>query len=319
MKKILSLCLVALFSGAMLFANGSSEEASFPVKPIKAIVPYGAGGGADITIRLLGKYLEPNLGKDVVVQNVSGGSGTIGWTQLVNSKNDGYTISYGDCIMSNDELLFEGISYDDNSFTPISMYASDPHILVVSKKLGISTFEELIEYVKANPDSVTYGLGGAWTSHDFLRLNLQNTIGVNFKRMVFQNGAAAVNAVAGDNCMIATPFISEALAQIEAGNVIPLAVSSEERIEVLPEVPTMKEGGVDLVHTMWRGLFGPADMDAEAVKVIDAAMAKVLSNKDYIAEAKATGSFPEYMEYAKFKDYFHENHNLYKTLIEQGM
>ncbi|MCH3918270.1 MAG: tripartite tricarboxylate transporter substrate binding protein [Spirochaetia bacterium] len=320
MKKIFLSLIIASVCSFTLMANGTAEvDHSYPTKPVKIVVPYGAGGGSDITIRLLAKYMEPTLGQNIVIQNVSGGSGTIGWTQVSEAKPDGYTLSYGDCLMSNGQLLFKGITYDNTSFTPIAMYANDPHIIVASKNSGITSFQQLVEYVKQHPGQVTFGLGGAWTSHDFLRLSLEEATGISFKRMVFQSGALAVTAVAGGNCMVAVPFVSEALAQIEAGNVIPLAVSSAKRIDVAPQIPTIKECGVDYTHTMWRGIIAPAGLPDNIIHAVDTAIGKAFDNPEYVKAAKNAGSFPEYMGYDQFHDYFNQNHETYKALITKAL
>ncbi|MDT4762991.1 tripartite tricarboxylate transporter substrate binding protein [Sphaerochaeta sp. PS] len=318
MKKIVSLALAFLMVSSLVFASGAEEQkpvSSYPNKTIQMIVPYGAGGGADISVRLLTKYLEQELGQKFIVQNVSGGSGTIGFTQLANAKADGYTLGYFSSTQTNDALLFEGIKYDNTSFTPISLFSNDPHIVVVSKASGITNMKQLIEAAKKNPAGMTFGLGGAWTSHDFLRMSLEEKAGVTFKRMVFQSGAAAITAVAGGNCTVAVPFVSEALAQIEAGNVVPIAISSATRFELTPSIPTIKESGYDFEHTMWRALVGPAGLSADVVATIDVAMAKVLSNPQYLAEALNAGTFAEYMNNADFSKYYEENHKFYQKLI----
>jgi tripartite-type tricarboxylate transporter receptor subunit TctC len=321
MKRIVSLFLVSLVLISTIFASGAEEKqtAAYPNKTIQMVVPYGAGGGADISIRLLTKYLEKELGQKFVVQNVSGGSGTIGFTQLANAKPDGYTLGYFSSTQSNDSLLFEGITYGDTSFTPISLFASDPHIVIASKASGITTMQDLIDAAKKNPGGLTFGLGGAWTSHDFLRMNLENVAGVEYKRMVFQGGAAAVTAVAGNNCSVAVPFVSEALAQIEAGNVVPIAISSANRSDLASSIPTIKESGFDFEHTMWRALVGLAGLSAEVVSTIDGAMAKVMANPEFLAEAKAAGVFTEYMDTKDFSVFYEENHQLYKKLIENAL
>ncbi len=321
MKKIFSIVLALIVFSSLAFANGAGENqvaAKYPSKSIQMIVPYGAGGGADISVRLLTKYLEEELGQKFIIQNVSGGSGTIGFTQLANAKADGYTLGYFSSTQTNDSLLFEGIKYDNTSFTPISLFSNDPHIIVVSKDSGITSMKELVEAAKNDPAGITFGLGGAWTSHDFLRMSLEENADVTFKRMVFQGGAAAITAVAGGNCTVAVPFVSEALAQIEAGNVVPIAISSNSRFELTPSIPTVKESGYDFEHTMWRAIVGPAGLSAEVVSVIDAAMSKVLNNPEYLAAALKSGTFAEFKNNTEFSKYYEENHKFYQKLIKEA-
>ncbi len=174
MKKLISLLIILVLSIGIV-SCGKSE---FPNKPITMIVPYGAGGGADISIRMLAKYAEQELGQKIVVSNKTGGSGVVGTTALANAKPDGYTIGYIDPTKSNDKLLFEGVRYDDTSFKPIIRYSNDPQIIVVSKKSGIENISDLIEAANADPNGLTFGIGGAWTPWDFVKIKIENSVGI---------------------------------------------------------------------------------------------------------------------------------------------
>ncbi len=318
MKKVIVLLLVLVCAFGSVYAGGGSDaNAAYPNKIIQMIVPFGAGGGADISVRLLTNYMEDILGQRIVIQNVSGGSGTIGFSQIASAAPDGYTLGYFASTNSNDARLFQGVTYGVDSFTPICMYSNDPHVIVVSKDSGITDINGLIQAAAENPEEITFGLGGAWTSHDFLRISLEEMTGVKFKRMVFQGGTAAVTAVAGGNCMVAVPFVSEALAQIQAGNVIPIAITSEERFELLPDVPTCKESGLDFVHTMWRGFVGPAGLPDEVVTAIDNAVKQVFENPEYLQANLEAGTFSQYMGHDEFEQFYLENHEIYQGLIEQ--
>ena len=316
MKRILIVALVLLSLMTPLFAGGASESGEYPSKSITMIVPTSAGGGADISIRLLCKYLEDEFGQNIVVQNITGGSLTIGLTSLSNANPDGYTIGYFASTNSNDPKLFQGVAYTAESFTPIAMYASDPHILVVGTNSGIENMDDLLAYLAERPGEVTYGIGGAWSSHDFLRQKIEDETGVSFRRMVFQSGTSAVTAVAGGNCDVAVPFVSEAIAQIEAGTVIPIAISSEERSELFPDVPTLTECGIDIVHEMWRSINGPAGLPDEIVQTISDAIGRVCANPEYQAEAAASGNNVYYMANEEFKDFYWTNHAEYSDLID---
>ena len=317
MKKYF-IVLMIVYMSVFLYAAGqkSMDEASYPMRPIKLIVPWGAGGGADISTRLLSKYAEKELGQAIVVSNITGGSGTIGYTALADAKNDGYTIGYFSSPDSNGNLLFDGIRYTVDSFVPLIQYAADPHIIVASKKSNIKNVNDLIKAAQEHPEKITFGLGGAWTSHDFLRANLEKKAGISFKRVVFQGGAAAVNAVASGDCDIAVPFVAEALPQIEAGNVVPIAITSKERFENNSNIPTVKEEGFDFSHTMWRGLMAPSGVPTEVVQALSDAFVKAYNNPDYQKEAKKAGIFINLKDNTEFSSFYMQNHELYKQLIE---
>lgn len=292
--------------------KGNSD---YPTEPIHVIVPFDAGGGADIGTRMISQYAEESLGQTIVIDNVSGGSGTIGITQLANSEPDGYTIGYFASTNSNDASLFDGITYDADSFEPICQYAADPHIIVASKKSGITDMNGLVEAAKAGEGSMSFGLGGAWTSHDFLRLTLEDELDIKFNRMVYQGGAEAINAVASGDCDIAVPFVSEALAMIESGNVIPIAITSSDRYEGASEIPTLKESGYDIEFTMWRGLVAPAGTPQEIIDKLAESYETAFNNEEYQTDAKEAGTFIEWKGGEGFKTFYEENHETYKDLI----
>lgn len=330
MKRFISVMLVAIIimslsacGGAETTTSnnkGSSPEvtSSYPDKPIKIIVPFGAGGGADISVRMISKYAEKYLGQKIVINNVTGGSGTIGITQLAGTKNDGYTLGYFASTNSNDNLLFEGITYDVNSFTPIVEFAADPHIIVASKKSGITNIKELVAKAKETPGQLTFGIGGAWTSWDFLKIKLEDQTGTNMKRMVFQGGAKAINAVASGDCDVAVPFVSEALPQIEAGNIIPIAITSEERFELAKDIPTVKESGLNFTHTMWRGIVAPAGVSEEIRSTLVEAFEAAYNDQEYQEDALKAGLFSEFKGGQSFEDFYLENHKQYKAMLEKS-
>lgn len=316
MRKVLTMVVTATLCLGLIGCGGG--DTTYPNKPIEIIVSFGAGGGADISVRMLSKYAEKHLGQKIVVKNVTGGGGTVGITQLAGAKKNGYTLGYVASTNSNDKSLFKGIDYDVDSFAPIVKFAADPHIVVASKKSGIRSMDDLIEKAKADPKGLTFGIGGAWNSMDFLKLKLEDLTETEMTRMVFQGGAAAVNAVASGDCDVAVPFVSEALPQIEAGNIIPIGITSEERFELAPEIPTVKESGLDFTHTMWRGIVAPAGVPEDVVTKLSAAFEAAVNDPEYQTAALKSGVFLDFADAEEFAVFYQENHEEYKKLIEEA-
>ncbi|MEY8338763.1 tripartite tricarboxylate transporter substrate binding protein [Lachnospiraceae bacterium 62-35] len=292
----------------------------YPSKTIEVIVPFGAGGGADVATRLIASYMEKELGQTLVINNVTGGGGSIGLTQLTNANPDGYTIAYFASTNSNDDSLFEGITYNKDSFAPIAQFTADPHMIIASKKSGITDVQGLVD---AGADgSVLWGIGGAWTNWDFLKMSFEKATGAKYKRLVFDGGATAVNNVASGDCAVATPFVSEALAQVEAGNIIPIAVTSSERNPMAPDVPTLGESGVagldGFESIMWRAFVAPAGTPDDVIKTLSDAIGKVCANEEFIQKATEAGLTIEYRGGDDFKSYYEENHVKIKEMIDNA-
>lgn len=293
------------------------EVAWTPTKPITLIVSFAAGGGADVACRLLASYVEKELGQTIVIQNVAGDGGSIGLQQMIDAKPDGYTLAYISSSKTNNNLTLDGVTATIEDYTPVVKFASDPHLIISSKSSGITTFNEMIEKVKNNPDSITFGLGGAWGSHEYLRIGLEDQFGIKFKRMVYSSGNLAAGGVASGDCMVSTPFYSEVAAHIDAGNVNVLAVTSRERLEALPDVPTVAElSGTDFSWYMWRGIVGPAGMDEAILKTFSDAFEKACMNEEYQAKALDVGVYTDFQNYEDFAEFFYADHEYYKQLIE---
>lgn len=299
---------------------GAGASSAYPSKTIEVIVPFGAGGGADVAARLLCSYLEQELGQTIVINNVTGGGGSIGLTQLANAEPDGYTISYFASTDSNGDLLYEGVGYNKDSFSPICQFAADPHIIITSTKSGITDIQGLID--AGSDGSTLWGIGGAWTHWDFLKMEFEKDTDTSYKRLVFDGGATAVNNVASGDCTIATPFVSEALAQIESGNVVPIAVTSSQRNSMAPDVPTLAESGVSSLEgfdsVMWRGFVAPAGTPDEVTTALSEAVDRVCQNPEFLKKAEEAGITIDFMGIDSFKAYYDENHENVKSMIENA-
>ena len=307
-------------SGETAAAAAEGSSTGYPTKTVEVIVPFAAGGGADIATRLVCSYLEQDLGQTFVINNVSGGGGTIGLTNLVDADPDGYTIAYFSSTDSNGDILFDGVTYNKDSFAPVAQFSADPHIIVASNKSGITDVQSLID---AGADGSTlWGIGGAWTHWDFLKMEFEEATGTNYKRLVFDGGVTAINNVASGDCAVATPFVSEALAQVESGNVKAIAVTSLERNSMAPDVPTLAESGIPELEgfesVMWRGFVAPAGTPEAELRALSDAIGRVCENEEFIQRAEEAGVTVEFMGYDDFKQYYEDNHESVKSMIENA-
>lgn len=293
----------------------SDKDGFYAGKTVEMIVPWGAGGGADVACRLICAEIEKELGCTIVINNITGGGGSIGLAQLTNAAADGMTYAYFANTDSNGDIMLEGVPYSVDDFAPVCKFAADPHIILASNASGITDMESMIA---AGADGKTlWGIGGAWTHWDFLKLEFQDATNTNYKRLVYDGGAAVITDIMNGDCTVGTPFVSEALAAIDAGEAVAIAITSAERNPACPDIPTVSELGYEgFDSTMWRGFVAPAGAPEEAMREFADAVGVVCENADFLAAATAAGVTINYTGYDDFQVFYQENHDSVKAYYE---
>jgi tripartite-type tricarboxylate transporter receptor subunit TctC len=257
-----SRCAVAVVAGLMILAlqlrAALAQPLNFPDRPIQLIVPYAAGGAVDQTARLLQQSLEKRLGQTVLVINRPGASTTIGTLQAARSAPDGHTIVMVSVPHVSNYTLMKEMPYAQSDFIPITSVTNQWSVLVVNPSLPVRNLPELIAYIKARPGEVNYGTFGVGTSAHLAGLLFESKIGARMQAVHYRGGApAAVGVMTGEVPMAFGTALS-AGAGIAAGKLRPIAVTSQKRLAMLPNVPTAREQGLDYTHGSWFGILAPA-------------------------------------------------------------
>ena len=296
-------------------ANAADADGFYAGKTVEMIVPWAAGGGADTACRLICSYIERELGCTIVINNVTGGGGSIGLAQLTKANTDGLSYAYFANTDSNGDIMLEGVPYTAEDFAPVCKFAADPHIILASNASGITDMDGLIA---AGQDGTTlWGIGGAWTHWDFLKLEFEEATGTKYKRLVYDGGASVITDIMNGDCTIGTPFVSEALSAIDAGEAVPIAITSAERNDACPDIPTVAElTGKDFESTMWRGFVAPAGTDEAAMREFAEAVGTVCENPEFQDAATKAGVTVDYTDYDAFQDFYWENHESVKAYYE---
>ena len=296
-------------------APAAGGDGFYAGKTVEMIVPWAAGGGADTACRLICSYMEKELGCTIVINNVTGGGGSIGLAQLVDAEANGLTYAYFANTDSNGDIMLEGVPYTVDDFAPVCKFAADPHIILASNASGITDLDSLIA---AGQDGKTlWGIGGAWTHWDFLKLEFEEATGTNYKRLVYDGGAAVITDIMNGDCTVGTPFVSEALSAIDAGEAVPIAITSAERNEACPDIPTVAELGYDgFESTMWRGFVAPVGTDEAAMREFADAVGAVCENAEFQAAAVQAGVTVDYTGFDDFQTFYTENHESVKAYYE---
>jgi tripartite-type tricarboxylate transporter receptor subunit TctC len=279
--------LFALLAAALLAQPATAQE--WPVKPVKIYIPFGPGSTPDMVGRLIADRLQQKLGQPFVVEDKPGASGNIGTDAVAKAEPDGYTlgISIGGPLAIN-PMLFSKMPYDPRTdLTPITMVATQPSVLVVNTRLGVDTVAGLIALLKENPGKYNFGsIGNGSLSHLAMEA-IALASGTTMVHIPYASSPQAMTALLrGDVQIACLPAIS-VTPQLASGEVKILAVSTAERSALLPDVPTLKEAGIDVEADAWMGLIAPAKTPDAIVGRIARDIAEVLAAPDIRDKLKA--------------------------------
>jgi len=263
-------------SAAGMLASAVAAQ-TYPARPIRVVVGFGAGGGVDIASRTIGKQLTETLGQSIVVDNRPGASGNIAADIVSKAQSDGYTL-----LMSNLTIampsLFAKLPFDVNKdLVPISLVAIGPSVLVVNPALPVNNVKELIAAAKAKPKHLIYGSGGPGNITHMEMVLFTNMAGIDMIHVPYKGGAPSVVGLLSGEVQMLFTSIPSVLSQIHARRVKPIAVSTAKRSSALPEVPTISEAGLPGYDAAsWYGLFAPAGIPKDVLRVLSTEIVKIM-------------------------------------------
>jgi tripartite-type tricarboxylate transporter receptor subunit TctC len=290
MKHFLRGWLTALALGFASF--GGAMAAPYPDHPVKLIVPYAPGGGADVLGRVLAQHLGNSLGQTFIVDNRPGGGAMIGADMVAKATPDGYTLLLG----SSGELtispgLYNREPYDPvNAFVPVSLLGSSPAILVANLKYPGKNLNDVIAYAKANPGKLSFGSGGTGTPPHLAGELLKNVAGIDIVHIPYKGGGPLESALLSGEVEIGFTTIASTQAQLRAGQVKALSVISQKRTSLLPDVPSAGEQGLKGYEVLtWYGLFAPANTPEPVVQALRGAVSKALADKEFLKSLERLG------------------------------
>jgi tripartite-type tricarboxylate transporter receptor subunit TctC len=278
--------LSALLAGGMLLAALSPVPAwaeTYPSKPIKLLVPFPAGGPADLFARALGSGLAPELGQQIVIENRAGAGGLAGVDALAKSAPDGYTIGLnGAAALSAIPFMVSKMPFDwQKDLALLTLVVRVPEVLVVHPSVGVNTLPELVAYARANPRKINYGSAGTGTITHLAVELLKTEAKIDLVHVPYRGAAPAVNDLIGGHVQLAVFDTPVLLPHIRAGTVKALAVTSQTRSGALPEVPTTGEAGFKTVLSdNWYGLSAPAGVPPEIFERLHKAVVATLRSAE---------------------------------------
>jgi tripartite-type tricarboxylate transporter receptor subunit TctC len=270
-------------ASAALVAFPTLAQQGWPNKPIRYIVPFAPGGSTDILGRIAAERLTPVLGQPVVVENKAGQGGSIGAAELAKAPPDGYTIG-GGTISSHaiNATLYSRLPYDPvTNFEPITMYATQPNVLLVHPGLAANSLDDLIKLLKANPEKYSFGSAGSGTSQHISGELFKTMAGVKMQHIPYRGSGPMVTDLLGGTLQIAVDNIATALPHMKAGKMRALAVTTAKRSQAAPDVPTFAEQGLQGYElSSWQAAFAPAGTPRPIVERLYTEISKYLKTPE---------------------------------------
>lgn len=288
-----------------------TTEDTFPNKPIRMVIPYPPGGGTDVLFRLVASYAEEYLGQPIVPTNMAGATATVGSRHVKDAQSDGYTI-LGIHQVAATAYHTGIVDYGFDAFDPVMMMTSTPHIPAVSKKFsedhGINNINDFVQYVKNNPNKMTWAYTTGSEDH-YTIAALLDAAGVDPRSLNYVNydgTGPQYAALVADQVEGMTADYASGKGYFDEGILIPLGMVFADRNPYLPEVPTLIEQGIDFAVTIDRGVLAPKGTPPERIKIINDAFQKALEDPELQEKIKELGSFVHFKSTAAYEEHLRE-------------
>ena len=283
------LCGVLAAAAGQSAAQAPAKSSTYPVRPVRVIVPYSPGGSSDTVARILGRKLGDRLGQQFVIDNRPGAAGSLGREIVAKATPDGYTLLIGDSPHTINVHVLRHVPYDPiKDFTPISLLATAPQVFVINPGFPAKTLKDFIAAANTQPGKINYGSGGNGAVTHLTGELFKIATRANLVHVPYKSIAIAMIDVIGGQIQAAFPTIPGAVPNVRAGRVRALALASIKRASALPDVPTFEESSVPgMIVTNWFGIFAPARLPKDTLATLHKAVSETMNSPD--VRARLTG------------------------------
>ena len=267
-------------------------QAAFPSKTITIVVPTAAGGGNDAMARTIGQKLAPLLGQTIIIDNRAGANGSIASEFVARAVPDGHTLMLGYIATHSMNPALQKLKYDPVAdFEPVGLVGYSPTLMVANAAVAVKDVKDLVAQLKAKPDKYTYASAGNGTAPHFAAELFKLNAGVVMLGVPYKGSAPAISDTIGGQTQFMFPSLFTALPHVKSGKLKALAVAGPKRSPLLPDVPTLKEAGVDGVDVQqWYGIFAPAKTPKAIVDKLNKALNEVLNDKEIVKRMEDHGA-----------------------------
>jgi len=275
-------------------AQSANAQSGWPQRPVTLVVPFGAGGSADLIGHIIAARLQAAIGIAFVVDNKGGAGGSLGTGFVAKAPNDGYTLLIGTASTNAiNAALYARLPYDvERDFQPVSLLVRLPNLLFVNPKLPVHSVGDLIAYLGARPGQANYGSSGIGTSSHLSVVMFAAATGAQMTHIPFRSTSEEVNSMVGGFIDLAIDSMTTTYAQAKAGTVRALAVTTPRRVSAAPDLPTLGETLPGYEATAWQGLFAPAGTPRPIAERLAAEVKRILDRPDVADALIAVGAEP---------------------------
>lgn len=311
--------VAALF--ALMTLAPTAWADGYPDRPIHIVVPFEAGGGGDIIVRLIGQELSQRLGQAVVVENRAGASGNIGTDVVAHARPDGYTLLMSNVApMAINAAAFKQLPYSPvKDFTPIVPLAVFVNVLVVPPSLKVHSVKDLVALSKSKPSGLNYATAGSGSITNLAAVMFRLATGAAMTQVPYRGGGPAIAALLGAQVDAYFSSLPAALPYVRDGRLIALGVTSAKRSESAPEIPTLAEAGLTGFDAdTWIGLVGPAGLPDDVVAKLNSAVTDILRSPAMAEKVRKFGAEPSFGTASDYAAYIRAENTRWAEVVRQG-
>ena len=283
------------FLASLVVAGGTAMAATdYPTQPITVLVPHAAGGPTDTVARLVAESMTRTLGQQLLVENAGGAGSTLGTARAARAAPDGYTLLLNHVAQASSASLYRKLSYDPvGGFAGIGRITDVPMTIVARADFEPNTIAELLDYVRANKENVTYAHAGVGSASHLCGMLLMDAIDVPMTTVPYKGTGPAMTDLLGGQVDMMCDQTTNTVTQIKSGKIKGYAVTTNERLPVLPDLPTLNESGLDgFEMTVWHGLYAPAGTPQEILDKLSSALQVALQDPKVIERFAQLGTVP---------------------------
>lgn len=273
-------CVACVLGMLAIFAAASAQAADWPTRSVTIIVPFAPGGFTDTLARLAAKFMSEKFGQPFVVENRLGAAGAIAATYVSTAAPDGYTIMFGSASQIGISPLLHKITYDPDSFAPISIFGKIPFLMGIKSSLPAKTLPEFVAYAKANPGKLNYATSGPGATSHLISAGFTARAGIEMVNVPYKGSAPATAALVQGTVEMTWSGVSDMAAQMTNERILVVATSAKQRIPSLPNIPAVAEFYPGFALETWNGFMGPGGMPRDVIEKISQATIEATKSPD---------------------------------------